>query len=109
MQKNLMANAVRDNKELHRFELEVGGITAFLNYRRATGILTFTHEEVPAAFSGHGIGSALAKGALDLVRQEGSTIIVACPFIAKYIREHPEYQDLLAKPLPSKKNEANRN
>jgi predicted GNAT family acetyltransferase len=90
---------VRDNKALNRFELEMGGITAFLNYRRAGGIVTFIHEEVPKAFEGRGLGSALAKGALDLVRGDGEKIIAACPFIATYIRKHPEYRDLLTKPL----------
>ncbi len=94
-----MANAVRDNKERNRFELEMDGITAFLNYRRADGIVTFVHEEVPKAFEGHGIGSQLAKGALDLVRGNGEKLIATCPFIADYIRKHPEYADLLAKPL----------
>lgn len=106
---HLMPTAVRDNKTLHRFEIEADGITAFLKYRRADGIVTFIHEEVPKAAEGHGIGSALAKGALDLVRAAGEKLIAACPFIANYIRKHPEYRDLLAKPLPSNKNEANGN
>ncbi len=90
---------VRDNKERHRYEIEVDGIMGFLNYRRADGIVTFIHEEVPKAFEGRGIGSALAKGALDLVRGNGEKLIAACPFIADYIRKHPKYADLLAKPL----------
>lgn len=94
-----MSGAVRDNKERSRFELVVDGITAFLNYRRKDGIVTFIHEEVPKSAEGHGIGSQLAKGALDLVRGNGEKLVAACPFIAAYIRKHPEYADLLAKPL----------
>jgi uncharacterized protein len=91
--------AVRDNTTRNRFELEVDGVLAFLTYRRADGIVIFRHEEVPKAFEGRGIGSALAKGALDLVRAAGEKVVAACPFIADYIRKHPEYADLLAKPL----------
>lgn len=94
-----LSGAVRDNKELHRFELEADGIIAFIIYRRADGIVTFRHAEVPKAFEGHGIGPALAKGSLDLVRGAGEKAIAACSFIADYIRKHPEYADLLAKPL----------
>ena len=92
-------SAVRDNKERSRFELEMDGITAFLNYQRNGSVLTFTHEEVPKQAEGHGIGSVLAKGALDLLRANGEKLIARCPFIVAYIRKHPEYADLLAQPL----------
>ena len=90
---------VRDNKEKHRFELAVDGATAFVTYRRTGNVVTFLHEEVPKAFEGHGYGSRLAKGALDLVRANGDKAVAVCPFIAQYMRTHPDYQDLLAVPL----------
>ena len=40
---------VRDNKALHRFEIDADGLTAFVTYRVADGVLTFLHEEVPPA------------------------------------------------------------
>jgi predicted GNAT family acetyltransferase len=55
----------------------------------------FTHTEVLPAFEGRGVGSALAKGALDAVRAEGSSVEPRCPFIAAYIRRHPAYADLV--------------
>ena len=57
-----MPNAVRDNAERHRFELDAGGHVAFSNYKRDGGTLTIMHTEVPAALSGKGIGSALVRG-----------------------------------------------
>jgi predicted GNAT family acetyltransferase len=90
-----MASDVRDNQEHHRFELEVEGVTAFSEYSRKSGVVTFIHTEVPDALSGKGVGSRLAKGALDLVRSRGEKVIAKCPFIAAYIQKHAEYQDLL--------------
>jgi predicted GNAT family acetyltransferase len=90
---------VRDNPERNRFELDVGGHTAFSEYKRSAsspGIVTFTHTEVPDALSGKGVGSALAKGALELVRARGEKIVVKCPFIKSYMEKHPEFNDLLA-------------
>jgi predicted GNAT family acetyltransferase len=52
--------------------------------------------EVPEALEGQGIGSALARGALDDVRAQGLQVIPLCPFVAAFIRRHPEYLDLVS-------------
>jgi len=48
---------VRNNTALNRFELDLDGATAAAYYTLSPGVITFTHTEVPAAMSGHGIGS----------------------------------------------------
>jgi hypothetical protein len=90
-----MASNVRDNTELHRFELDADGHVAFSNYSRANGILTIMHTEVPKALEGRGIGSTLIRGVLDAARREGLKVNPACPFAKAYIDRHPEYADLL--------------
>ena len=92
-----MTPVVRDNPDMHRFELEVDGVVAFSVYRRKPGVVTFVHTEVPAALEGRGVGSKLAQGALEMVRARGEKVIADCPFIAAYIKRHPEFQDLLTK------------
>lgn len=89
---------VRDNIALSRFELDVDGVTAFSEYSRRDGVTVFIHTEVPDALSGKGVGSKLARGALDLVRARGDRVIARCPFIAAFIAKHKEYQDLLVEP-----------
>lgn len=93
-----MANGgpVRDNKDLHRFELEADGHTAFVTYRPGDGVITLVHTEVPKELGGKGVGSALIKGVLDLVRASGRKVVPLCPFVAAYIRKHSEYGDLVA-------------
>jgi len=86
---------VRDNPEKNRFELTVGGVTAFSEYGRRDGVVVFVHTEVPEALAGKGVGSALARGALDMVRARGERIVVRCPFIAAFIEKHPAYRDLV--------------
>jgi predicted GNAT family acetyltransferase len=90
-----MPNAVRDNPQLHRFELDAEGLVAFSNYKRDGKTLTIMHTEVPPALNGKGIGSALARGLLDIARAEDMKIVPLCPFVAAYITKHPEYADLL--------------
>ena len=89
---------VRDNAAATRFELEADGIIAFLTYTRESNVLTLVHEEVPKEASGKGLGSALAKGALELIRTRGEKVIPVCPFVAAYMLKHRETRDLLADP-----------
>lgn len=91
-----MPSQVRDAKERHRFELEVEGHIAFSTYERANGIVTVIHTEVPPALGGRGVGSALARGLLDLIRAEGSKVVPLCPFVKAFIEKHSEYADLVA-------------
>jgi len=90
--------ALRDNKQLSRYELESNGKTAFVTYTRTPGIITFVHTEVPKELSGHGIGTTLARGVLDIARANRDKVIPRCPFIAAYMRKHKETLDLLADP-----------
>lgn len=86
---------VRDNLEKHQFEMIVDGHIALAAYRLTPDTITFTHTEVPKELGGRGIGSQLAKGALDQVRKRGMKVVPLCPFIKAYIEKHAEYQDLL--------------
>jgi uncharacterized protein len=90
-----MSNNVRDNTARHRFELDADGHVAFSNYQREGSVLTVLHTEVPAALNGRGIGSALARGLLDIARTQGLTVKPLCPFVAGYFAKHPEYKDLV--------------
>lgn len=91
-----MLGPVRNNTAQERYELEIDGVTAFILYSREPGQVKLNHTEVPSQLGGRGVGSALAKGTLELVRSEGLKVIPHCDFIAGYIDKHPEYRDLLA-------------
>jgi uncharacterized protein len=90
----MTANEVRDNPSRHRFELDTNGHTSVAHYSLAPGVITFTHTEVPAELGGRGIGSQLARGALEQVRARGLKVVAECAFMAGYIAKHPEYGDL---------------
>ena len=91
-----MQSSVRDNSERRRYELDVDGGTAFIDYRRNGDIVTMTHAEVPRALRGGGVGSELVRGALALARQRGDKVVPLCPFVEDYVQRHPEVHDLLA-------------
>ncbi|MGD0865209.1 MAG: GNAT family N-acetyltransferase [Rhizomicrobium sp.] len=91
-----MSNAVTDNAALSRYELKTDGGIAFVRYRSSAGVRTFIHAEVPSVLRSNGVGSELARGALELAQSQGYKIAPQCPFIAAYIRKHSEFQDLVA-------------
>lgn len=91
-----MPSAVRDNKALSRFELDVEGGVAFANYRLAPGQVIIVHTETPAALRGRGIASRLIEGALALIRADGHKVVAGCGFVVDYLELHPEYSDLVA-------------
>jgi uncharacterized protein len=87
---------IRDNPAERRYEALVGDVVAGdIIYRAGDGVLTMVHTEVEPAWEGHGVGSRLVRGALDDVRARGLRIRPLCPFVAGFIRHHPEYDDLV--------------
>ena len=90
---------VRNNTQRHRFELEIDDEVAKAWYQRQGNVVTFTHTEVPEALAGQGIGSRLAKSALESVRAAGQKAAATCPFMAAYLKRHAgEFDDILAEP-----------
>ena len=90
-----MSGEIRDNTADHRFELDADGGTAVMYYRLEPGVITLMHTEVPPELGGQGIGSALVRGVLDLVRTRGLKVVAKCPFVAAYMGRHSEYNDLV--------------
>jgi predicted GNAT family acetyltransferase len=89
---------VEDNPAQSRFELATGEELAIAVYRREPGRVVFVHTEVPLALRGKGIGSELARGALELVRQRGDKVVPRCSFIAAFLDANPEFDELRVAP-----------
>ena len=86
---------VTHNQKAGRFEVKQDGHLAVLNYQLADGKIIFTHAGVPKAVGGQGLGSHLAVAGLNYARAQSLAVVPLCSFIAWYIQEHPEYQDLV--------------
>jgi predicted GNAT family acetyltransferase len=88
---------IRHDSESGRFSTEVGGATAFISYReRANRVLDLDHTFVPQAARGGGIASQLTAHALAYARANGYRVVPSCPFVAAFMRRHPEFRDLVA-------------
>ena len=79
------------NAAASRFELYMGDTMVGLAEYRVDGErVLFPHTEVDSVLNGQGLGSTLARFALDTVKAEGKRIVPQCSFIALYVRRHPD-------------------
>lgn len=87
---------VRDNPEKRQFDAYVdGNLAGFSAYELTDGGIMIMHTEVDDAYEGQGVGSAMVRQMLDLIRADGELkVTVLCPFVNAWIRRHPDYQDL---------------
>jgi len=90
---------VTDNPARNRYEARMGDrILGFVDYTLdSDGGIVLDHTDVLPEAEGKGVGTSLAKYALEDVRARSLRLTIDCPFIAAYVRRHRnEYADLLA-------------
>ncbi len=91
-----------DNKEKKQFEMITGGYTSRIEYMIMGNKIFLTHTEVPAELEGKGIGSKIIQLALEEIEKRNLKLIPLCPFAAKYLSKHPEWNRLLAEDVKIK-------
>jgi predicted GNAT family acetyltransferase len=88
---------VTRDEAAQRYDLRVGGqLAGFAEYQTTPELIVFTHTVIEPQFEGQGLGSTLARAALDDVRAAGGRqVLPLCPFITSWIGRHAEYADLV--------------
>ena len=91
-----MTNAVRNNHERCRYELDIDGQVVFASYRRDGATLAILHVEAPPALRGTGAAGRLMHGVMAMARTTGAKIVPLCGYASAWLRRHREYAELLA-------------
>lgn len=100
---------LRDDAGLHRYLAEIDGrVVGMAVYQLRAGRHIFVHTETNPEYAGQGVGSALARFALDDVKAQGGMIVPLCPFIASWIETHPDYQAMVDQELLNRINGVHR-
>ena len=86
---------IRDNTDLHRYELPVGDQVAVVTYNLSEPNLMITETLVPEALEGQGIASRMAKHVLADAKDRGLLILPVCPFFSTYLQKHPDLADVV--------------
>jgi len=86
---------VLEDPAAHRYEAvdSTGEVAGFVQYVDRRGSRVLFHTEVADNLEGQGIGSTLAREALDRAIAGELPVRVTCPFLTEWIERHPDYRD----------------
>ncbi|MBS9373858.1 GNAT family N-acetyltransferase [Rhodococcus sp. B50] len=79
-----------------RYEILDGDtVVGFTRYRPSGARRVFVHTEVDPGYGGLGLAGRLVGFALADVAESGERIVPVCPYVAKYVRKHPEFDAIV--------------
>jgi len=88
-----------NNEDARRWEASLDGqVVGYSEYRLATKRVIFTHTVVEPEYEGRGIGTQLARAALDDALARDLRITPYCPFVRSYLKRHGEYSAMVDLP-----------
>ena len=92
-----MTLTVVNEPEASRYALfEDGERIGVAEYELRDDEIVFTHTEVDVSRREKGMASLLVTKAFDDVRADSDRrVVVTCPYIRRWLPQHPEYRDLL--------------
>ena len=95
----IMSVTVDDNPMENRYEARIdGAIVGASQYELTSVTIEFLQTVVAQEYEGQGIGSAIARYALDDARARGLKVRPLCPYIRAWLQRHGEYADLIRTP-----------
>jgi predicted GNAT family acetyltransferase len=91
---------IADAPESSRYEARdaEGNLMGFVDYKLSQSMIAFRHAETLPEFRGQGVAGKIAAKSLDDARDAGLRVKPACPFYQDYLKDHPEYADLVDDP-----------
>jgi uncharacterized protein len=89
------AITIVNNEKNQQFQALADGELAYLEYRWHKQALALMHTFVPESLEGKGLASGLAKFALEYAKSSNLKVLVYCPFVATYLKRHPEYNSII--------------
>ena len=87
--------------ERHRYEVFADGEAAgFAAYIDLGDQRIFYHTVVEERFAGRGLAGQLVSAALADTRAVGKRIVPVCPYVAKYVKSHHDFDDIVDRVTP---------
>lgn len=88
---------IEHDKERHQFFTVVENQNCYLDYRTLPDgkTLDFRHTFTPPELRGRKIMEAVTRFAMDYAKDNGFKVIPSCPYVRKFVSEHPEYDGIV--------------
>src|SRR5688572_22218614 len=87
-----MGVTVFDNPMASRYEARIDGVLAGISeYELTPDTIIVLDAVVAEEYEGQGVGTAIARYALDDARARDLHVRPLCPFIRSWMQRHPEY------------------
>jgi predicted GNAT family acetyltransferase len=94
---------IQNSTESGSYDAVLGDrVVGTIVYERRDGRLVIRHTVVDPEFRGQGIATALARAALDDLRESGTTLTNYCGFIADFIARNPGYATVVDAARPGR-------
>lgn len=84
------------NEEKKRFEIEVDGYYAFIDYKEPGDKIALIHTETDPELAGKGAASAVVEKTLHYLDDNNITLLPFCPYVFAYIKKHPEWKRIVS-------------
>lgn len=83
------------NEEKKRYEIEINGHFAFINFGENGSQIALVHTETEPELAGKGAATAVVEKTLQSIEESGKKLLPFCPYVFAYIKKHPEWKRIV--------------
>ncbi|MFS4417492.1 GNAT family N-acetyltransferase [Maribacter sp. 2307ULW6-5] len=87
---------LQKNEDKKRFEINVDGHYAFIDYKPFGKGTALVHTETDPELAGKGAAAAVVKKTLQYFDDHKMTLFPFCPYVFAYIKRHPEWKRIVS-------------
>ncbi|WP_452221225.1 GNAT family N-acetyltransferase [Lacinutrix salivirga] len=84
------------NEDKKRFEIEIDGHFAFIDYKEYGSQIALVHTETDPELSGKGAAAAVVEKTLHYLEDNNIALLPFCPYVFAYIKKHPEWKRIVS-------------
>lgn len=83
------------NEDKNRFEIEVNGHFAFIDFKESSSRISLIHTEAEPELAGTGAAQAVVEKTLEYIKESGKKLLPFCPYVFGYIKRHKEWKEIV--------------
>ena len=93
--------ALVKNENKGRFEIDVNGHFAFIDFKEKENSIALVHTEAEPELAGTGAAAAVVEKTLFYIEKSGKKLLPFCPYVFAYIKKHPEWKRIVDENFPT--------